>query len=313
MGIRGLKAANMNEISPYGWHPQLGWSLSITAFALSACQARFTRPKSWRPQTVSSAPQTPPSCISCQKSTSNGHWRDEWIFCLVCPQCGLLYPLVFPMSECFTDILGVNWHKTTRGSRWNTASFSPEGRTRGEVPLRKNRVNLSQKQQRANRVLSWRGGSLPARIERLVLTCRRHTPEWKNARHEGSSEAWSHWAPIYFVPSPEYTRKAVYTQSVINTRPGASQRRYLQCLYLPDLLRKHQGDRTPIDLSYPGMKFFRIMSLESWWESHWSENWEMQQMQLIMDSCNWGRLHCCDMISNSMKSSKLELQIFADA
>lgn len=77
--------------------------MEITAFALSACQTILQR-KSMRPQTVSSTPQTPPSCISCQNSTSNGNHRHEWIFCLVCLQCGFCncsYPRWVNISQTF--------------------------------------------------------------------------------------------------------------------------------------------------------------------------------------------------------------------
>lgn len=69
------------------------WSLRIRALALFPCHG-VLRLKSSRLWAVSpdeaSSPQTPPSPISCQHATSNGHHRDEWIFCLVCPQCSLL-------------------------------------------------------------------------------------------------------------------------------------------------------------------------------------------------------------------------------
>lgn len=73
-----------------------------------------------------------------------------------------------------------------------------------------------------------------------------------------------------------------------NSGSGESRTGYLSRLYRPDLikpdlLRKHQGDRSYINLSYPRMKSFGIMSLESWWESCVSDKREMQQMQLMKD------------------------------
>lgn len=69
------------------------WSLKFTALPLFACH-RVLRLKSSRQWAVSSdkasSPQPPPSRISRQHTTSNGHRRDEWIFCLVCPQYSLL-------------------------------------------------------------------------------------------------------------------------------------------------------------------------------------------------------------------------------
>lgn len=68
------------------------WGLRIRALALFPCHGVFRLKSSglWIVTTDEAAsPQTPPSPISCQHTTSNGHLRDEWIFCLVCPQCSL--------------------------------------------------------------------------------------------------------------------------------------------------------------------------------------------------------------------------------
>lgn len=69
------------------------WSFKITALPLFPCH-RVLRLKSSRQWAVSSdkasSPQPPPSRISRQHTTSNGHRRDERIFCLVCRQCSLL-------------------------------------------------------------------------------------------------------------------------------------------------------------------------------------------------------------------------------
>lgn len=46
-----------------------------------------------------------------------------------------------------------------------------------------------------------------------------------------------------------------------------------------------------INLSYPRMKSFGILSLESWWESRVSDKREMQQMQLMKDS--WEEEDAC--------------------
>ena len=69
------------------------WSLRIRACALFPCHG-VLRLKSSRLWAVSLdeafSPQTSPSPVSCQHTTSNGHPKDEWILCLVGPQCSLL-------------------------------------------------------------------------------------------------------------------------------------------------------------------------------------------------------------------------------
>lgn len=160
------------------------WSARITAEALFPCHA-VLRLKSWRQWAVSpdeaSSPQTPPSLASRQHTTSNGHHRDERIFCLVWPQCGLLWLLVSPAEWMF--------HRRPRGEltqddtgltrkykqfcsgganqRWSASRKKKKKRVKSG-----DKSNNSQcKQQRRL------AGSLHAKIGLLVLTRTIHTPE----------------------------------------------------------------------------------------------------------------------------------------
>lgn len=115
------------------------------------------------------------------------------------------------MSECFTDILG--WTDTKRHQVHAEIQpfYGRGGPTRGEVPLRKTE---SIRDKSNNELCKYGGelerrlvGSLPARMEGLVLTCRTHTPGW-NTRDMSYSETCRDWASLYFVPSPESTEDA---------------------------------------------------------------------------------------------------------
>lgn len=120
-------------------HKQSLWSSRITASALFACHAapRLENPWDSKLRLLTRPPhlKTPPKVfLPRQHTTSNGHHRDEWIFCLVCPQCGLLRrPRILTLSECFTGTLTRSWHKTTRGLAWSANTVAAEGRSGGEM------------------------------------------------------------------------------------------------------------------------------------------------------------------------------------
>lgn len=94
-GIREPNTANINEIGPYGRHTNSHYGAHGSQPRLCSPVVQLRDLKSLRqrdgsPDEASSPPSTTQSLLSRQHTTSNGHHRDEWIFCLVCPQCGLL-------------------------------------------------------------------------------------------------------------------------------------------------------------------------------------------------------------------------------
>lgn len=156
---------------------------------------------------------THPVPISCQHTTSNGHLRDEWIFCLVCPQCSLLYLLVSPLSECFTDILIGSWHRTT--ARTTTQHlFYLEGQTRGEALLPAIWVNRGHKAAASsvNIPMGRRRGSQDHYLRGLnFLFWHAQQITQRRRRHEGNRKGWSKRGTQYQVQWVTW----IYTQSLL--------------------------------------------------------------------------------------------------
>lgn len=226
-GIREPNTANINEISPYGWHTNShygahGSQPPLCSPVMQLQDLKSLRQRAASPDEASSPPNGTQSLLSRQHTTSNGHHRDEWIFCLVCPQCGLLRrPRILTLSECFTGTLARSWHKTTRGLAWSTNTGAAEGWSGGEMlpeKILKNMVKMMHKRVSEQCKQDMRlAGSLPTRIGLLVLTRTMHT----HRKKRNTGDIWGQrWRLEWLNASKRCTVTWAHTQSPPATFAG---------------------------------------------------------------------------------------------